>query len=89
MMLPLIENWIRVHCYDYHNPSVYIEEVLESIESNLNMHVSTSTVCRVMRRYGITRKRIRQVAKQRCDSLRGAFMAQSFVFKSRNICLGR
>jgi hypothetical protein len=36
-----------------------------------------------MRRYGITRKRIRQVALQRCNALRGAFIAQCTVF-SRN-----
>ena len=36
--------------------------------------------CCLLRAYGITRKKIRRVALQRSDSLRGAFMAQFFVF---------
>ena len=36
--------------------------------------------CRLLKHYGMTRKKIRQVAKQRCYSLRGAFMAQCFMF---------
>ena len=67
------------------NPSIYIEEVCKIIQSNLGKDVSTATICRLMRRYGITRKKIRQVAKQRCDRLRGAFMAQCFLFRSRNM----
>ena len=38
--------------------------------------MSPSTVCRLLRSYGFTRKKIRQVASQRCASLRGAFVAQ-------------
>ena len=69
------------------NPSMFLDEVCRSVRSNLDLDISPSTICRVMRRYGliITRKRIRQVAKQSCDSLRGAFMAQCFTFRSRTM----
>ena len=36
---------------------------------------------RLLKRFGITRKKIRQVAKQRCDALRGSFRAYSLLFK--------
>ena len=60
--------------------SFYLEELCQRVADLTGM---TSTVCRLMRRYGITRKHIRQVALQRCSALRGAFMAQCTVF-SRN-----
>ena len=42
--------------------------------------VSPSTLCRLLKFYGITRKKIRQVALQRCAALRGAFMSQCLFF---------
>ena len=38
--------------------------------------MSGSTVCRVLKGNGFTRKKITQVAKQRCVEYRGAFMAE-------------
>ena len=64
-------------------PSIYLEELCQRVADLTSTTVSPSTVCRIMRRYGITRKRIRQVALQRCNALCGAFMAQCSVF-SRN-----
>ena len=63
--------------------SVYLEELCQKVADLTSITVSPSTVCRIMRLYGITRKRIRQVALQRCNALCGAFMAQCSVF-SRN-----
>ena len=65
-------------------PSMYLGELCQQIQSDTGLEVSPATVCRLLKRYGMTRKKIRQVAKQRCYSLRGAFMAQSFMF-SRNM----
>lgn len=65
------------------DPTLYLDELCQRVLDVTGMSVSPPTVCRLMRRYGITRKRIRQVALQRCDALRGAFMAQCTVF-SRN-----
>ena len=56
------------------NPTLYLDELCQTTLALTDVSVSPSTVCR-MRRYGITRKRVRQVALQRCDALRGAFMA--------------
>ena len=63
------------------NPSVYLSEVCHNIGDITGEAVSPSTVCRLLKRYGISRKKIRQVALQRCDSLRGAFMAQTFLYQ--------
>ena len=42
--------------------------------------VSSSTICQLLRAYGLTRKKIQQVALQRCYSLRGAYLANCFLF---------
>ena len=39
------------------------------------MIVSGPTICRLLRRNGITRKKIRQVALQRCSDMRAEFIA--------------
>ena len=64
-------------------PSLYFEELCQRVLDLTSTTISPSGVCRLMRRYGITRKRIRQVALQRCNALHGAYMAQCTVF-SRN-----
>ena len=61
-------------------PSMYLGELCQQIQSDSGLEVSPATVCRLLKHYGMTRKKIRQVAKQRCYSLRGVFMAQCFMF---------
>ena len=62
------------------NSSVYLYELCSMIRNTLDVSVSPPTVCRVLQRHGITRKKIRHVALQRCYALRGAFMAQVFMY---------
>ena len=62
------------------NPTLYFDEVSKHIVSLTNITVSPSTICRLLRRYGITRKRVRQVALQRNDVFRGTFMAHCSLF---------
>ena len=63
------------------NPSVYLSEVCCMIHDITGETVSPPTICRLLKRYGFSRKKIRQIALQRCESLRGAFMAQAFLFQ--------
>ena len=58
------------------NPGLYLIEICQKICEATGVTVSGSTVCRVLRRNGYTRKKIRQVAKQRSEILRGLFMAE-------------
>ncbi len=59
------------------DPSMYLSEVCHELEEAMGV---PPTICRLLRRYGITRKKIQQVALQRCYTLRGAFMAQCLLF---------
>ena len=63
------------------DPSLYLDDLCSKLGDQFNITVSPSTVCRVLHRYGMTRKKIRQVAAQRCEALRGAFMSQVFMFR--------
>ena len=62
------------------NPSIYLHEVCQEVKECFELTIAPSTICKLLKRYGITRKKIRQVARQRCNALRGAFMAQTFLF---------
>ena len=66
---------LHVISFVIENPFVYLSEVCYNIFDITGEPVSPSTVCRLLKRYSISRKKIRQVALQRCDSLRRAFMA--------------
>ena len=63
------------------SPTLYLNEVCQKTFELTGITVSPSSICRLFKRYGITRKKVRQVALQRCYALRGAFMAQCFMFK--------
>ena len=56
------------------NPSIYLHEVCQEVKQCFDIAVSPATICKLLKRYGVTRKKIRQVASQRNDALRGAFM---------------
>ena len=55
------------------SPSLYLKEVCRDVGEIFHISVSQPTICRLLRRHGVTRKKIRQVALQRCESLRGAY----------------
>ena len=84
------------------NPCVYLREVCQRIEEATHTRVSGSTVCRILRRNGYTKK-IRQVARQKkvwsteqllwhryCSMIQNTFfglMRQAVMLKAIFACL--
>ena len=66
---------LYIICLLAENPSLYLKEVCQKIHATTGITVSGSTVCRVLRRNGFTRKKMVQIARQRCMEYRGAFIA--------------
>ena len=66
-----------------HEPSLYLGELCQQTQDTFGLELSPASVYRLFKRYGMTRKKIRQIAKQRCHSLREAFI----VFSSVVMCL--
>ena len=62
------------------NPTLYLQELCHAILEITNVTVSASTVCRVLRRNGLSRKKIQQTAKQRSIAYRGDFMAYALQY---------
>ena len=62
------------------NSSLYMHEVCQEIKDVFGLSISPPTICRLLHSYGITRKKIRQVALQWSYSLRGAFRAHCSLF---------
>ena len=58
------------------NPGLYLKELCQYIYTATGTTVSGSTVCRVLQKNGLTRKKIVHIAKQRCIEYRGKFMAE-------------
>ena len=48
--------------YVLEHPSIYLDEVCKVVEDVRGIRVSESTMCRLIRRHGVTRKKIQQVA---------------------------
>ncbi len=64
----------------HENPCLYLLEICQAIYDATQVAVSGSTVCRVLHRLGYSRKKVQQIAKQRCLEFRSAFMAQVLQF---------
>lgn len=62
------------------SPSLYLDEICRKIHDLTSLILSPPCICQLFKRYGITRKKLRRIALQRCDVLRGSFMAQCFLF---------
>ena len=62
------------------NPALYLSEVCQMIKQATGIQVSPSTVCRIIHKHGLNRKKIKQVALQRSLEQRGRFMAEIQFF---------
>ena len=62
------------------NPTLYLDELVQEVSELTSVLVSPATIYRLLKCYGFTQKKVRQIATQRCCTLRGAFMAQSTMF---------
>ena len=62
------------------NPSLYLGEICCKIECITGIRVTPSTICRIIHRHGLTRKKIQQVALQQSAHHRGDFMAEMQFF---------
>ena len=60
----------------YNNPALQLHEICNKIEEATSVIVSAPTICRLLRRNGLTRKKIRYVALQRCSYMRAEFIAR-------------
>ena len=62
------------------NPGLYLGEVCREVADITGTQISPSTVCRILRRHGFSRKKIQQVALQRSAIARAKFMADMQFF---------
>lgn len=63
-----------------HFPTLQLSELVDRVEEISGTRVSTSTMCRLLARYGFTRKKIQLVATQRRLDLRASFIASIYTF---------
>lgn len=61
-------------------PTLQLSELVDKVEEISGTHVAQSTLCRLLAKYGFTRKTVQRVASQRSVDLRGAFIASVYNF---------
>ena len=64
------------------NPSIYLQEVQKVLLETTGTDASAATICRTLKRLGFTRKRMKYVALQRCDTLRAEYQAEVSTYDS-------
>ena len=79
------ELWMNIQSYlllalSWRIQLFYLDELVQEVSELTSVLVSPATICRLLKRSGFTRKKVRQIAAQRCYVLRGAFMAQCTMF---------
>ena len=62
------------------NPCLYLQEMCRQMEEATGIQVSGSTVYRVLRKNGFTRKKVQTIAKQRSVQYRSIFRARVLQF---------
>ena len=62
------------------NSTFELKEVRKIVQDATGTSVSNATLCRLLKRYGMTRKKIQRIALQRSTELRGQFMAEVQYF---------
>ena len=66
----------------FENPNLYLKEMTQKIFDYTSARISPATVCNVMHKHGLTRKKIQHFAVQRSARHRGAYIAEMSMYKS-------
>ena len=64
----------------FENPALYLSEVCLMVSQAFGVLISPPTVCRILHKHGLTRKKIKQVALQQSVEKRGKFISEVQFF---------
>lgn len=63
-------------------PGIYLRELQQELLHHTGQVIDTSTICRAMKRLGMTRQRIRHIALQRSEIKRSEFSVEMSIFNT-------
>lgn len=69
------------------SPGIYLREVQQQLFNSTGSWVHVSTICRTLRRYGLTRQKIQQIAIHRSDVLRAKFIVEVMMVYGSSLCI--
>ena len=61
-------------------PSVYLHELQRALAQTTGMFVSEATICRTIKRFGFSRKKMKYTALQRSDLIRAEYQAEIAIY---------
>jgi len=62
------------------SPQLQLTELIMHVKEATNKTVDTSTICRLLARFGFTRKKLQRVALQRSLTFQATFVANTYIF---------
>ena len=72
----------------FRRPSSYLHEIQDELRKITGSSYHAATICRAIRHLGMSRKLLRQVARQRCTIQRARFMSEIMDFDPSYALLG-
>ena len=61
-------------------PTIYLREILSVLREETGMELSEATICRALKQFGYTHKKVHFVGRQRSDLLRAEYKADISAF---------
>ena len=62
------------------SPDLHLKEIVDKVHEITGVSVDLSSICRLLAKHGLTRKKLQHVALQRTMELRCSFMASVYTF---------
>ena len=69
----------------FDNQSLYFSAICQKVIDLIGIEVSLSTVCRIIHRHGLTRKKVQQVALQRSVEFREKLLAEAQLYNKEQL----
>jgi transposase len=72
-------------CLIQENPDYFLDELLHLLKTNRFISVHYATICRELKRHGVSLKKLKRVAKERSDELRADFTGKMAQYSPEEI----
>ena len=69
------------------SPGIYLRELQQHLSHSTGRWIHESTICRCLKRLGMSRQKIQHIALQRCDSKRAEFIANVMMVFESSLCV--
>ena len=66
----------------FESPDSYLREIAQLVQQHTNVTIAPSTICHIMHKHGLTRKKIQHIAAKRNAIHQGDYIAEMSMYKA-------